>query len=174
MNLLNAQLSRPPGAVFQVCFIQLKPSTFRDTFQVPPRPQKDTVRRILAQAGFVSRRAVKRPLLSMSHRRLRRAFAANYFRWGPKSWKKIIFSDEKIFRVRPGGQVRCWKQVSDRKFLAKYVQPTVQKPEGVMVWAAMNGKGDILLRRCPAKLNSAGYQTILTGAMTFIRPRCPL
>ena len=144
---------------------------FFNIFQVPPRPSRATVSRILARQGFVSRRAVKRPLLTMRHRKLRREFAKKVGRWSADQWKKIIFSDEKIFRVRPGGQIRCWKQKTDKKFVAKYVIPTVQKPEGVMIWAAMNGAGRIVLERCPPKVNSSAYQAILQTHKRFIQPR---
>lgn len=99
--------------------------------------------------GFVSRRAVKRPLLTAGHRLKRRLFANKFRRWTAAQWKNVVFSDEKLFRVRPGGQVRHWRQVSDSKYLPKYVVPTVSKPESLMVWAAMNGHGQIVLRRCP-------------------------
>ncbi len=41
-----------------------------------------------------------------------------------------------------------------QKIAAQYVIPTVQKPEGVMVWAAMDVTGKIVLRRYPPKVNS--------------------
>ena len=114
---------------------------------------------------------MKRPLLAKRHRTLRRGFAKKYVRWSASNWKNIVFSDEKIFRVRPGGQIRCWKQISDKKFIAKYVIPQVQKAEGVIVWAAMNGHGQIVLKRCPPKVNSLAYQAILGQVTGFIRPR---
>lgn len=154
--------TRTCGKVFLMHFFAL---------QVPPRPSHDTVTRILKDLGFSSRRAVKRPLLTARHRRLRKEFAAKFSRWGPQKWRDIIFTDEKIFRVRPGGLVRCWKQVSDKKFAAKYVIPQVQRPEGVMVWAGMNGLGQIKLMRCPPKVKSADYQTILGQVKSFISPR---
>lgn len=134
-------------------------------------PSHDTVNRVLKAQGFVSRRAVKRPLLTLRHRRLRRIFARTFGQWGADKWRDIVFSDEKIFRLRPGGLVRYWKQVSDKKFLAKYVVPQVQKAEGVMVWAGMNGKGEIIVKRCPPKVKSADYVTILESVKSFIRPR---
>ena len=67
---------------------------------------------------------------------------------------------------------RCWKLKTASKFLAKYTVPTVQKAEGLMVWAAMKSDGAICLRRCPPRLNAAAYQAILMSARGFIRPRC--
>ena len=55
--------------------------------------------------------------------------------------------------------------------MARYTVPTVQKPEGLMVWAAMKANGAICLRRCPPQVNSLAYQSILQSAMRFIKPR---
>ena len=66
---------------------------------------------------------------------------------------------------------RCWKLVTASKFVAKYTQPTVQKAESLMVWAAMKSSGAICLRRCPPKVDAAAYQGILESAKSFIRPR---
>ena len=140
--------------------------------QRPVKPHRRTIARILASLGFVSRRAIKRPLLTLRHRRLRNEFAKKFLRWDVNKWQKVIFSDEKIFRCRPGAQIRCWRQVTEKKFLPNYVVPTTQKPQGVMVWAAMNGKGKLVVHRCPPKVKSGDYQAILGQYKRFICPRC--
>lgn len=120
----------------------------------------------------MSARAVKKPLLSKVHRSRRRAFAQKFKRF---DWNKVIFSDEKIFRVRPGGTIRCWRRKSESKYIAKYTVPTVQKAEGLMVWAAMNSKGRIVVRRCPPQVNAKAYQDILATALPFIKGgRCEI
>ena len=53
----------------------------------------------------------------------------------------------------------------------RYVATAVQKPQGLMVWAAMNGRGELVLRRCPPKMKALDYQTILGSALSFIRRR---
>ena len=154
--------------------------------QVPPKPTRNTIRLRLRAMGMRSVRAVKKPLLSKRHVQQRLQFARKFrhFRWG-----KTIFSDEKIFRVRPGGKIRfaskkfrfrfslnafrlrCWVQAGASKYTARYTIRTVQKAEGLMVWAAMKSNGTIWLRRCPPKVDSAAYQSILGSALSFIRPR---
>jgi hypothetical protein len=89
-------------------------------------------------------------------------------------FKKTIFSDEKIFRVRPGGHVKCWRLKSESRMLPKYLIRSTQKPEGVMVWAAMKADGSICIRRCPSKVNASAYQGILSSALSFIKPRFAL
>ena len=122
--------------------------------------------------GFVNRKAVKRPFLTRLHIRARSKFAQKFKRWDVAKWSKVVFSDEKLFRTRPGRVVRCWRPKSGNKFSAKYVNQAQQQPESLMVWAAINGKGKLSLRRCPKKVKSADYQDILKSALRFIRPRC--
>ena len=86
-------------------------------------------------------------------------------------FSRVVFSDEKIWRTRKGGKVRVWRR-RGKRYDAKFTVPTVAKAAGVMVWAAINGKGDVIVRRCPTSVDSAGYQDILKSALHFIRPRC--
>lgn len=81
-----------------------------------------------------------------------------------------MFSDEKIWRIRQGGKVRVWRR-KGKRFDAKYTVPTVSKADGVMVWAAINGAGEVIIRRCPTTVDSKGYQGVLQSAMHFINPR---
>lgn len=53
----------------------------------------------------------------------------------------------------------------------RYVQPCVQKPESVMVWCAINGKGQLTLKRCPTRMKAKDYTSILASALSFIKPR---
>jgi hypothetical protein len=47
----------------------------------------------------------------------------------------------------------------------------LQKPQGLMVWAAINGRGQLILKRCPPKVKARDYQNILKSAKLFIKPR---
>lgn len=49
--------------------------------------------------------------------------------------------------------------------------PCVQKPAGLMVWAAMDGEGKIELQRCPPKVKAKDYQDILEKSFRFIKRR---
>ena len=113
-------------------------------------------------------RAVKKTLISVVNRHKRIAFCRKFCNF---NFNKVIFSDEKMFRVRPGGNLRCWKMITSDKYEGRYTMPTVKKAEGLMVWAAMKSDGSICLRRCPKKVNAQAYQTILLSAKQFIRPR---
>lgn len=66
----------------------------------------------------------------------------------------------------------CWVPAGGSRYAAKYTIKTTQKPEGLMVWAAMKSNGRIKLLRCPPNVNSEGYCNILSKALKFISPRC--
>ena len=130
------------------------------------------MRRFLKELGFVNRRVVKRPMLTNKHIKARNIFWRKYQKWTVQQWQDVNFSDEKMFRTRPGVLVRSWRQKSGSKFEPKSVQTTVQKPLGLMVWVAMNGKGRLILRRCPTKFKAVDYQAVLTSALSFLKCRC--
>ena len=52
----------------------------------------------MQKEGFVNRRIVFKPLLTLKHKQARRMFARRYKGWSTGLWKRVIFSDEKIFR----------------------------------------------------------------------------
>ena len=57
------------------------------------------------------------------------------------NFDRVVFSDEKIWRIRPSGAyVKVWWQKGDR-YDAKYVTPSTSRSVGVVVWCGINGKG---------------------------------
>ena len=84
-----------------------------------------------------------------------------------------FFSDEKMFRFRSGLSVGVWRRKGADRFSAKYTVKTTQRGEGVMVWAAINSKGETCVRLCPKKMKETDYQALLADALPFIRgSRC--
>lgn len=83
---------------------------------------------------------------------------------------QVVFSDEKIFRARPGGVTRVWRRRGDR-YKAGYTTATTARTFGVTVWCAIDSSGRCITRRCPDRLNSTGYQAVLATAKAFIAPR---
>jgi hypothetical protein len=130
-----------------------------------------SVLRFFKKMGHVSRKVCKRPLLTKLQQKKRKRFADKFARWTVDQWRKVIFSDEKIFRVRPGSLIKCWRQKTSSRYAARYVNQTIQKPQGLMIWSAMNGRGEIIIRRCPPKVKAVDYQNILRTAKKFIKPR---
>lgn len=126
-----------------------------------------TVHRWLKAEGVYSCWAAGKPLLTTAHIEARLKFANDHSGF---DFSNVVFSDEKVWRMRPGGRVRVWRR-RGKRYDAKYVVPTVARTEGVMVWAAINGKGDLIVKRCPTTVDSLGYQSILKSARHFIRGR---
>ena len=105
--------------------------------------------------------AVKKPLLTARHRRLRLEFAREHLNWNWVDWSVILWTDESRFtmfqsdgptfvRRRPGEQLRndC-------------VVPTVKfGGGGIMMWGAMSFRGTGFLTRVVGNLNGAGYINI--------------
>ena len=86
-------------------------------------------------------------------------------------WQSVVFSDEKIWRIRPcTHHVRVWRKRGDR-YDARYTVKTTARSVGVMVWVAINSSGEMMWKRCPDTVNALEYQNILSGALSFIRPR---
>jgi hypothetical protein len=80
--------------------------------QIQRKVSHDTVRRWLNAAGVYSCWAAQKPLLSTTNINKRLQFAQKMMTF---DWSRVVFSDEKIWRIRPAhksvekerGQVRC-------------------------------------------------------------------
>ena len=91
-------------------------------------------------------------------------------------FSKVVFSDEKIWRIRPDTkQVRVWRRQGDR-FTAQYCVPSTSRSVGVMVWCAINSQGDVVWERCGDYVNAQEYQRILQKHLPFIKSsnRCEI
>lgn len=64
-----------------------------------------TVVRRMKLLGFRNRYPPKRPLLTRRHRKLRREFAQKHIHRSLGWWRRIIWSDEKLFRIHDGKKV---------------------------------------------------------------------
>ena len=84
----------------------------------------------------------------------------------------MVFSDEKMFRFRPGYSVGVWRPKGADRYSAKYTVKTTQRGEGLMVWAAINLKGEYIVRRCPKKMKADDYQELLADCLPFLKGRC--
>jgi transposase len=101
-----------------------------------------TVRNTLKGKGFISKKKVKKPLLTVRHKKNRLAFANRYKDWTVEDWKKVNFSDEtKINIFGSDGLQYIWKKkgtpISDRE-----VNKTVKFGGGnIMIWGCMTWNG---------------------------------
>lgn len=167
---MDALEQLPAGAVVQVRnFVILCSETF--FVQIPQLPTKRTVLRWLRAAGVYSCWAARKPLLTTAHINKRLEWVRNM---QGHDFSRTVWSDEKIWRVRQGGgRVRVFRRVGDNRFDPLYTIKTTGRAQGVMVWAAMNGDGDLIWRRCPDIMDSKAYIDVLKSAIHFIAPRYP-
>jgi hypothetical protein len=84
------------------------------------------------------------------------------------NWNQVVFSDEKWWEIRPGSRVRVWRRKGQRCD-PRYTVKTTAHPEKIMVWAAINGKGEVIVRLCADGVDAAEYQNVLGSALYFIK-----
>ena len=121
-----------------------------------------TVRRVLKEGGLYAAPKVKKPLLSLRHRKARMDFATHHKDWTIADWRKVVWSDEtKINRLGSDGRVWCWKR--HREMLSnRTCQATVKHGGGsLMVWGCMTAQGIGYLMRIEGNMDADLYCQIL-------------
>jgi transposase len=70
-----------------------------------------TVIRRLHHQGMRVRRPIKRPQLTLRHRHARFDWSHDHLRWTIRTWRRVRWSDESSFLLRPtDGRARVWRQ----------------------------------------------------------------
>lgn len=104
---------------------------------------RDTIARVLKEAGFVARIKIKKPSLNDRQKKARLAWARDHSKWTSDDWKKVIWSDESKFQLlKSDGKEYVWVNQSQRSISDEMVTPTKKFGGGsVMVWSCMTWKG---------------------------------
>lgn len=114
---------------------------------IVPECSIDTVRNRLKQHGFKCRQPARKPFMTLLHRQQRFRFASSHLHWSPDEWKRVVFSDEKIFRSSSRGAVHVYRPTrSDRYDDAYLSTSSVQgtpKRFTICVWMAFGGDGQV-------------------------------
>lgn len=95
--------------------------------------------RLQKDLGLPARRAAKKPLLTTVMKKKRLAFAHKYKKWTPEDWKKVMFTDERTFRLVRGVSKTVRRPRGSSRFDPRYTVKTVKHPDSVMVWGAYSG-----------------------------------
>ena len=99
----------------------------------------DTVRRRLKERGLHSRVPARSVVLTPKHVAQRLEFAIKYGHWTADMWRKVIFSDEKIFRGSGSGSYRVWRPQRTR-YDSRYIrQRNRTQPLKINVWGSICG-----------------------------------
>lgn len=132
--------------------------------ELVPTCSVDTVRNRLKEQGMKCRIPARKPFLTPYHRQRRYMFAESHKHWSPEEWKKIVFSDEKIFRSSSRGALRVYRPLegSDRYADQYLVNSSNAILSGtprftICVWMAFGGSVRQLHRIEQRTLNSEYY-----------------
>ena len=75
---------------------------------------RNTIARVLKDAGYAARVMKQKPLLTKKHKQKRLAWAKEHETWTIDEWKNVIWSDETAFMLVNGhGKEYCWSKQGD-------------------------------------------------------------
>lgn len=126
---------------------------------LPLQVSRQTVNRALTGDGGLEWKKRKHaPDLNSDRKENRVNFAFRHKRWDSE-WGKIVFSDEKRFRLDgPDGLNYYWAGLDEATEFNYGLQ---NNGKGVMVWGAISGNGTLFLEFCSDQMNSNEYCAIL-------------
>lgn len=114
-------------------------NTLKRRWNVNVRICRRTVNRRLNNARLRARRPVKRPLLSDRHIAARLQWARDHMGWNIRSWKRVHWSDESRFLLKPiDGRVRVWRQRGTAYNQEHVLGTTAFGGGGVTVWGCFS------------------------------------
>lgn len=123
-----------------------------------------TVRRRLRRAALFSRRPLTRTLLTSRHRQARLQWAMRRCHFQEAQWKRIVFTDESRFLLRPvDGRIRVWRRREEVLRQDLVAETTAFGGGSVLVWGAICCAGRsplVVLRRT---ITGDGYREILSS-----------
>lgn len=128
-----------------------------------PTCSVDTVRNRLRQQGLKCYTPARKPFTTEFHRQKRFSYALNYLNWSTEDWKRVVFSDEKVFRSSSRGALHVYRPKGSNRYDDAYlVNPTVGTGARVTIciWMAFGGDGRIKqLHRIEQKTLNSDYYT---------------
>lgn len=128
-----------------------------------------TVIRRLHRSRLRARRPLKRPELTRRHRQARMEWARHHRHWNIRSWRRIHWSDESRFLLKPfDGRIRVWRQRNTALDRNHIVGTTAFGGGGVTVWGCFSHDCKLPLQILNGTLNGLKYRDdILDG---HVRP----
>ncbi len=99
-----------------------------------------TVRRHLVAAGRVSRRPMKKQLLTDTMKERRLIWAKQLENWTKNDWRKVLFSDESHFLVQ-GKRSQYVRRSKGEPILDAHIEQYVKHPQKRMFWGCFSYKG---------------------------------
>lgn len=129
-----------------------------------------TVSRILQKKGLFRRIAETKPLLSATAKQKRLIWAENHSKFSMRKWKKIIFSDEKIFKTGNCRRSLFVTRKVGEKFSPHCIQSSVRNAPQIHVWGAIGWNGPGPLKLVDGNLTAIKYQTQIINDLHVVGP----
>lgn len=129
---------------------------------------KSTIANILKENGIRKRKAKRRTFLTQRQKQERKQFAIRFIE-EKRSWDKIIWTDEKKFRIDgPDSYNKYWVPV-DKEHVTDVQSKDYQRYKGVMIWMAISSKGVIHFERVTGTMNADRYfEVVFANALPRI------
>ncbi len=119
---------------------------------------RQTVSRILLKYGLKWCVAKRKPLLNICQRQARLQWAKRLCHWGYHRWKKVMFTDESIFKLYNDSMACKIRRTSIEAFHKDCLSSTVKHGPQVHVWGIMGPFGPGPMKMVKGNLNSQKYQ----------------
>ena len=110
------------------------------------------------EAGMVSRRVIKRPLLTPQNQRIRLRWCLARQGWNLRSWRRVHWSDESRFLLHvTDGRMRVWRH-RNTAYTPRNIKPTIPYGGGsVMVWGCISHDHKLDLVTIQGRLTGQRY-----------------
>ena len=132
-----------------------------DNFQI--EISRASIGRLLQKANVKSYVPIEKPLLTKEQRSKRFLWAKAHRNWTKQHWRKVIFSDESVFRTNNHRRTnRMWRRKHE-KYNRECINSKVKHPLSIQVWGAISYYGKSQLQMVNGNLNSIKYQTEILG-----------
>ena len=132
--------------------------------QWPPggRISVRSVVRRLHNANLRARRVVRRPHLLPRHRQIRMQWAYDHLHWNIRNWRKIHWSDESRFLLRPvDGRMRVWRE-RNTAYNQRNIFPThAFGAGGVTVWGCFSLSCKLDMHVLQGNMNGQLYRDLV-------------
>jgi transposase len=116
--------------------------------ELPINVSTKTIGRNLAQLGYRSKMAIKKPFISKKNAKRRLLWCHCFRKWTVKDWKRVIWSDECSIQLWQASRDRRVRRTPLERFHPDCIAPTVKHGGGsLMVWACFcwNKPGPIIV-----------------------------
>ena len=142
---------------------RLKPFSSADQLRrlwsIGGRVSVRTVIRRLHSFRLRARRPIKRPELTLRHRKTRLQWARNHRRWTLRSWRRIHWSDESRFLLKPvDGRTRVWRERNTAYRDNNILGTTAFGGGGVTVWGCFSHDCKLDMHVLHGTLNGQRYR----------------